>query len=207
MAILGVAEISFGVDDVALCTRFWEDFGLAPLARDASQSVFEVASASKVTVRHRSDPRLPPPYFEWPGIRETIWGVDTAASLEQLVTDLLRDRKVERAADGTARFFADDGQPIGLRVWDKRPVLSQPDPVNAPGCIQRLNLHRKWRQRARPKTINHVVFFSKDYVASFEFYRDRLGLTRERIRQIQNEALLKLRRHMVRDGISKEALL
>ena len=42
---------------------------------------------------------------------------------------------------------------------------------------------------------------------TLEVLSDRLGLTRERVRQIQNEALVKLRRHMVRNGISKEALL
>jgi RNA polymerase nonessential primary-like sigma factor len=42
---------------------------------------------------------------------------------------------------------------------------------------------------------------------TLEVLSDRLGLTRERVRQIQNEALMKLKRHMVRNGISKEALL
>ena len=41
---------------------------------------------------------------------------------------------------------------------------------------------------------------------TLEVLSDRLGLTRERVRQIQNEALLKLKRHMVRNGIDKEAL-
>jgi RNA polymerase nonessential primary-like sigma factor len=36
---------------------------------------------------------------------------------------------------------------------------------------------------------------------------ERLGLTRERVRQVQNEALLKLKRYLVRRGISSEALL
>ena len=35
----------------------------------------------------------------------------------------------------------------------------------------------------------------------------RLGLTRERVRQVQNEALLKLKRYLVRRGISSDALL
>jgi RNA polymerase nonessential primary-like sigma factor len=35
----------------------------------------------------------------------------------------------------------------------------------------------------------------------------RLGLTRERVRQIQNEALLKLKRHLMHRGITREALL
>jgi RNA polymerase nonessential primary-like sigma factor len=42
---------------------------------------------------------------------------------------------------------------------------------------------------------------------TLEVLSDRLGLTRERVRQIQNEALLKLKRHLTRNGISKEALL
>jgi RNA polymerase nonessential primary-like sigma factor len=35
----------------------------------------------------------------------------------------------------------------------------------------------------------------------------RLGLTRERVRQIQNEALLKLKRHVARSGIKRDALM
>ena len=41
---------------------------------------------------------------------------------------------------------------------------------------------------------------------TLEVLSDRLGLTRERVRQIQNEALHKLKRHMIRNGIGKEAL-
>ncbi len=175
MAILGVESAVFGVDDLERCTRFWEDFGLTPVSRDPTQSVFETASGSKVVVRLRTDPRLPPDWYDWCGVKETIWGVDTAENLEALVADLSRDREVRRDPDGTAHLFGDDGMPLGLRVWNKRAVVSQPDAVNAPGCIQRLNQHRKWRQRAIPKTINHVVFFSNDYVKSLEFYRDRLG--------------------------------
>jgi RNA polymerase nonessential primary-like sigma factor len=41
---------------------------------------------------------------------------------------------------------------------------------------------------------------------TLEVLSTRLGLTRERVRQIQNEALLKIKRHMARHGVSKEAL-
>ncbi len=175
MAILGVENAIYGVDDLALNTKFWEDFGLVPVSTSDTESVFEVASGSRVTVMHRDDPRLPDAYAHTQGVRETIWGVDTQASLDELVADLSSDRDVTFDDDGTAHFLADDGMPLGLKVWNKREVISSPDPVNAPGNIQRLNLHRKWRMRARPKTINHIVFFSNDYVSSFEFFRDRLG--------------------------------
>ena len=36
---------------------------------------------------------------------------------------------------------------------------------------------------------------------------ERLGLTRDRVRQIQNQALAKLKRHLARRGISPQALL
>jgi catechol 2,3-dioxygenase-like lactoylglutathione lyase family enzyme len=175
MAILGIESLVYGVDDVALNARFWSDFGLTPLQQEARQSVFEVASGSRVIVRAHDDPTLPQASFSGQGLREAVWGVDTPESLERLVVGLSTDREVRRDADGSAHFQADDGTPLGLRVWHKRPVVSQPDPVNAPGNIQRLNLHRKWRMHARPKTINHVVYFADDYVASIEFYRDRLN--------------------------------
>ena len=35
----------------------------------------------------------------------------------------------------------------------------------------------------------------------------RLGMTKERVRQIQNEALLKLKRHLARQGIDRDALM
>ena len=41
---------------------------------------------------------------------------------------------------------------------------------------------------------------------TLEVLSDRLGLTRERVRQIQNEALLKLRRQLTRNGIDRSAL-
>ncbi|MFC7047563.1 VOC family protein [Emcibacter nanhaiensis] len=174
MSILGVESVIFGVDDLETCTRFWEDFGLVPVSRDETESIFEVASGSRVIVRRNGDARLPQP-FEGNGVKETIWGVDSEENLEKLVAGLAEDLEVTRDADGTAHCVCPDGQPIGLRVWNKRDVLSQPDAVNAPGCIQRLNQHRKWRHKAIPKTINHVVFFSDDYVSSYEFYRDKLG--------------------------------
>ena len=175
MAILGIESVIFGVEDLERCTRFWDDFGLVTVARTADESVFEVASGSKVVVRRKDDRRLPRAYYEGSGVRETIWGVDTPEALEKLVAGLSRDRDVRRDADGTAYFQADDGMPLGLRVWQKRPVVSVPDRVNSPGRIERLNQNRQWRTRARPKTINHVVFFAADYVRSFEFFRDRLG--------------------------------
>jgi RNA polymerase nonessential primary-like sigma factor len=42
---------------------------------------------------------------------------------------------------------------------------------------------------------------------TLEVLSDRMDLTRERVRQIQNEALMKVKRLMFRDGLSRQALL
>lgn len=175
MAILGIETVVYGVEDIAACNRFWDDYGLTRADGPADGSIWTFPSGSRLIVRPIDDPDLPGAYFPGSGVRECILGVDTADNLEALVANLATDREVRRDADGTAHFIDPDGNPMGLRVWNKRPVLSRPDPVNAPDHIVRLNQHRKWRMRAQPKTINHIVYFSDDYVAAYEFYRDRLG--------------------------------
>ena len=175
MSILGVESVVFAVEDLEETGRFWQDFGLNPIAGGPDFREFDLPSGSRIILYVQGDSRLPKDPYPGNGVKETIWGVDTAANLEKLVAGLAVDRDVRRDPDGSAHCIADDGQPIGLRVWNKRPVMSVASPVNTPGNIQRLNQHRIWRKRAIPKTINHVVFFSTDYVRSYDFYRDRLG--------------------------------
>ena len=121
-------------------------------------------------------PSLPPSVTTGPTLRETVFGVDTPQALGVLA-ERLKDCDLTRDADGTVHFTAPDGNRYGLRVWAKRRVFCAPDRVNAPDAIVRLNQHRKWRARAQPKTINHVVYFSEDYVGAYEFFRDRLGFS------------------------------
>ncbi len=176
MAILGVESVVFGVSDLAETTRFWTDFGLPLEESNNTESVFQIASGSRVILLRHGDTRLPSPDpFVGDGLKETVWGVDTAANLERIAASLASEVAVTRDADGTVHAVCPDGQPIALRVWDKRPVVSEASPVNTPGSAPRFNQHRIWRHKAIPKTINHVVFFSPDYVGSFEFYERHLG--------------------------------
>jgi catechol 2,3-dioxygenase-like lactoylglutathione lyase family enzyme len=174
MTILGIKSLVYGVEDVALCTRFFDDFGLPLIKADAEQATFELAEGSSVLLRHVDDPRTPVGTLVGTGVREVIWGVDTPRNFDTLVSDLARDRNVEVDLDGTAHFFSDCGLPLGLQIFDRKTVVNAPDPVNAPGVVRRLNTHRKWRARAHPKVIQHVVFAVKDFRQSFAFFRDRL---------------------------------
>ena len=92
-----------------------------------------------------------------------------------MVADLSRDHAIARDADGTVHFVTSFGQAIGLRMFRPRPVATITSPTNSPGNINRLNLPRKWMDRAIPKTISHVVWGFLDVDAARDFYTGRLG--------------------------------
>jgi len=175
MAIIGIETVLYGVKDVAESTRYFIDFGLPLLERSDSHAHFRLDEGSNVLIRHIDDPLVPKSKLVGIGVQEVIWGVDRQDSLDRLVKDLGRDREIHFDADGTAHCLTDSGLAIGFRVFRKNTMHSSPDPVNSPGNINRINTQRKWKLKARPKTIQHVVFQSPDYEGEWAFYRDRLG--------------------------------
>ena len=175
MAILGIDTLVYGVEDVKTSTRFFEDFGLRLIESSAEETRFELPEGSRILLRPLDHPSLPESSVEGPGVREVIWGVDSMHSVEALAAQLGADRQLCRDADGTVRFATDFGSAMGLRVYAKKPVLTAPDPLNSPGRVNRLNQHRKWRLRAYPKVIAHVVFSVPEYRAAATFMIERLG--------------------------------
>jgi len=174
MPILGIESLIYGVEDVATSTRFFEDFGLALVESRDGVSRFRLPEGSTVVIHPLGDPPLALSSMLGPGVNEVVWGVDTAESLETLAKELSKDREIQRESDGSVHFVTDFGGAMGLRVFTKMPVITAPDPVNSPGRVNRLNQHRKWRLRARPKVIGHVVFSVPDYEKAAQFMCDRL---------------------------------
>jgi len=175
MSIIGIETIVYAVNDVEECTRYFVDFGLPLLEISAEHSHFRLDEGSNVLIYHINDPAVPKSSLVGPGVCKIIWGVDRQDSLDRLLKDLGRDREVTLDSAGTAHFLADNGLAIGLRLFRKNPVFSSPDPINSPGNVNRINQQRKWKVKARPKTIQHVVFHTPDVEGSWAFYRDRLG--------------------------------
>jgi len=175
VAIVGIESLVYGVDDVERCARFFSDFGLDPVATSNSLAEFTVDEGSRVILRNAADPKLPRSSLVGTGVREVVWGVDNETNLQTLATGVGRDRNVTRDADGTVHFLTDCGLPMALRVFQKRPLRCAPDPVNAPGSVNRMNTHRKWRKRARPRAIQHVVFTAVSFESTYKFFCERLG--------------------------------
>ena len=60
----------------------------------------------------------------------------------------------------------------------------------------------------REREIIEARFGLQDREAeTLEVISQRLGMTKERVRQVQNEALFKLKRHFSRRGITRDALM
>lgn len=174
MAIVGVQSAVYGVDDLAVCEKFFADFGLVVSSQSADEIDYELPEGSHVILRRSRDPSLPTAFASGPGIRRVIWGVDTKANLDAVEAELSRDRAVTRDADGTIYTEDDAGLAIGFRVFTRNKLVSEEEFTNAPGLPRRWNKHRKWFNRAKPQLIHHVVFGFPEFDKAAAFYKDRL---------------------------------
>ena len=176
MALLGIETLIYGVDDLEACLKFYDDFGLQSVERDAGGAVYRLPEGSSFVIRRSDDPRLPPAFLNGPGPREIIWGVDSPAALEAIATELGRDREVRQDPDGTLHTQDEAGICIGFRLFARQPLAVDPaPPENNLSEPVRWNRHRKWYERAAPKLINHVVFGVPDVDRAVAFYVERLG--------------------------------
>ena len=176
MSILGVAGLVYGVGELDLCRRFFEDFGLELETRDDDRALFRLREDSTVELRRADDASLPAPCLIAGGPREVIWGVDAPETLDAIARELTRDREVVLDAAGVLHARDDAGLNIGFRVWTRRPLQAeQPPAENSTSHVARWNRNRRWYPRARPALINHVVFGVPDVDQAAAFYADRLG--------------------------------
>jgi RNA polymerase nonessential primary-like sigma factor len=123
----------------------------------------------------------------------------------QDVAELLAMAEAPRSLDATSDRGGEDEHTLGDSMADELAV----DPTGITQNHEVEKLLESWIDALseREKEVLEGRFGLHDREPeTLEVLSDRLGLTRERVRQIQNEALLKLRRHMTRSGINKEAL-
>lgn len=172
--INGIETIVYGVEDVGICTRYFTDFGLPLIESSESEALFEMEEGSSVIIRPLDVARTEGQGLVGYGVQKVIWGVPNQKHLDRAVKRLSAVTEVSIDAEGTAHFFDCDGIASGIRVFAKQRVFGAPDPVNSLGTINRLNQHRKWRLKANPKTIQHVVYQTPDPQASWEWYREHL---------------------------------
>jgi catechol 2,3-dioxygenase-like lactoylglutathione lyase family enzyme len=165
MSILGIDRITYGVDDLALCRRFFLDWGLK-LVRDGEDGFdFETLNGCEVFVRRAGDPTLPPAIEPGPTLREVVWGVESEADLERL-----------RGKLGDVRAADPNGLALAFRVTKKRAIDAKGVPINAWGQPGRgVNRRSTFYERAEPVEVGHVVFFTDRLEDAERFYVEQLG--------------------------------
>lgn len=172
MNIIGPDALVFGVDDLAACRQYLIDYGL----KDAGGGRFEALDGTAVVLRAKDDPALPPGLGTASMLRETVYGVADAATLDALETELRRDREVGRR-DGVLRCADDMGFALAFQVSVRRPVTLAAESVNAPGAAPQRGPNAIGvapDMPALPRSLSHVVYFVPD-VAKAEAFYTRLG--------------------------------
>jgi RNA polymerase nonessential primary-like sigma factor len=133
---------------------------------------------------------------------------DIAAFLQRPLQDIEALMALAESPQSLDAAFdtSDDSGSLADRLSDD----TAPDPSGTAHTheVEQLLAHWLDTLSQREREVLEGRFGLKDRdPETLEVLSERLGLTRERVRQIQNEALLKLKRHMRRNGISKDAML
>lgn len=173
MNILGPDYLVFGVDDLPGCRQFLRDYGLSEMPGD----FFQALDGTGVLLRERNDPSLPAALSSGSQLRETVYGVADAATLDAIAKELLKDREVHVDSDGVLHSLDDMGFALGFRVTQRQPVALAAEKVNAPGDNQTRPLNHTGASAtmpAAPRSLSHVVYFVPDAGRAEAFYQ-RLG--------------------------------
>ncbi|MHC3467632.1 VOC family protein [Streptomyces sp. 7R007] len=157
MGIQRIESVTYGIDDLAACARFFDDFGLFLVERTEEHAVFATLTGQTLHLDTVPGPLLPPPVESGPTLREVVWGVDTAEELQRLVAAVAKDRDVRVGVDGVHHTVDETGFGVGLTLARPKPAPLTPRPANALGHVNRWNTALEPIARVRPLRMCHVA--------------------------------------------------
>jgi Glyoxalase/Bleomycin resistance protein/Dioxygenase superfamily len=172
MNIHGLDSLVFGVDDLASCRQYLIDYGL----KDVGGDRFEALDGTSIVISDKDDATLPAALGTSSMLRETVYGVADAATLDAIEAELRRDRQVTRH-DGVVRCLDDMGFAVAFQRTVRRPISLAAETVNAPGAAPQRGpnvLGLPPEIAALPRSLSHVVYFVPDAAKAEAFY-SRLG--------------------------------
>ncbi|MFE2530665.1 VOC family protein [Streptomyces sp. NPDC059371] len=177
MGIQRIESVTYGIDDLGECVRFFDDFGLFPQERTDEHAVFETRTGQTLRLDTAPGTLLPPPVEDGPTLREVVWGVDTPQELARLVAAAGRDRPVRQDVAGVFHTVDETGFGAGLTLARPRPADVTPRPANALGSVTRWNTALEPITRVRPLRMCHVALNirKEGREEAVAFYVDRLG--------------------------------
>ncbi|MDV5373158.1 VOC family protein [Enterobacter hormaechei] len=175
MSVRGIDEITWGVEDIGECRKFFLDWGLTLIEEQPQRVVFETLNGCRVILADINSSSLPPAIEPGSTLREVIWGIDANDSLS---------RYAEKIAVRPGFYHSEErvgctdpnGLAIGFQHQRKRGIVldvcSSHNTWNHKG---RINSPNPIYERATPIEVGHVVFFVADVEACERFYRECFG--------------------------------
>lgn len=150
MLITGIDAITYGVEDVEQCRKFFTDWGLAQI----NGGDFETLNGCEVRIRHKDDPSLPPAMEPGSTLREVVFAT------EGPTPENLQDPNGLALKFRATRKRQIDVKGVPINTWDSMPRVDAPSAVYA---------------RAHPVEVGHIVLFTDKLEAMERFYVERLG--------------------------------
>lgn len=180
MSILGIDQITYGVDDLDTCRRFMLDWGLTLAGETPDELVFECLNGCRVVVADAAKPGLPDGIEAGPTLREVVWGVESPADLDAIAARIAAEPGfVDGMVDGARRIGCTDpnGLAVRLQVTRKHEVALPCAAMNTWQDQPRVNQPAPIYDRATPIEVGHVVFFVADVARTEAFYASQLGFS------------------------------
>jgi catechol 2,3-dioxygenase-like lactoylglutathione lyase family enzyme len=174
MKVLGIEQVTFGVENLDECKRFWNDWGLKLVDESSSGSAFETLNGGKVIVRAIDDPSLPPAMEPGSTLREAYWGVDTQASLDE-IEERIKELPSFVKEEGSVGCTDPNGFSFRFRITTARDTGIVGDQFNSWGNSPRKNTPAAIYERATPMEIGHIVHFTDRIAEMEEFYHTNFG--------------------------------
>lgn len=174
MSVVGIDEITYGVEDLASCVQFFSDWGLSLVSNAGDEAVFETLNGCRIVVAALDKQGLPPPIEPGSTIREIVWGVQSQSDLDHYRQKISSDPGFA-SGEGWIACTDPNGLAIRLQVSRKRPIELECSGHNTWQTKGRVNKAAPVYERATPIEVGHVVFFAKDVNVCEAFYRDRFG--------------------------------
>ncbi|MEU6102056.1 VOC family protein [Streptomyces flaveolus] len=157
MGIQRIESVTYSIDDLGECVRFFEDFGLFLLERTDEHAVFETLTGQTLHLDTDPGPLVPASVENGPTLREVVWGVDTREELARLVAAVGRDHTVRESADGVHHTVDRSGFGVGLTLARPKKAAVAPRPANTLGHVGRWNEALEPITRAHPLRMCHVA--------------------------------------------------
>jgi len=176
MSIHRIEHVFYGVDNLQVCNKFFENWGLDKVENGTSGSVFRTLENQFISLRKRNDKSLPPTDEKNSTVREIIWGVKDRQELNDIASELSTDREVTLDEEGVVHCQDDSGNCIGFSMSKFTPAKTSKTRLNIHEKVDRLN-ERGWpNDRIKPLRIGHIVYSieSEGNWEAAKFYMDRL---------------------------------